>query len=71
MHTYDAQFAGAVALFTGFTNGAGRIWMDNVQCRGTETSLFNCPQNTLGSHNCVHSEDAGVRCMAGKRNLAM
>ncbi len=53
---------GAVALFTGFTNGVGQIWLDNVQCRGTETRLIACPANALGSHNCVHGEDAGVRC---------
>ena len=53
---------GAVALFSGFTNGVGQIWLDNVQCRGTETRLIDCPANALGSHNCVHSEDAGVRC---------
>ncbi len=36
--------------------------MDNVQCRGTETRLIDCPANALGSHNCGHIEDAGVRC---------
>ena len=56
---------GAVALFTGFTNGAGRIWLDNVQCRGTERRLIDCNANALGSHNCQHFEDAGVRCQAG------
>lgn len=59
-----------MALTTGFQNGVGRIWMDNVQCRGTERSLFNCPQNPLGSHDCVHSEDAGVRCPTGKESEA-
>ena len=57
------HFVGAVALFTGFTNGAGQIWLDNVQCRGTETRLINCPANPLGNHNCGHIEDAGVRCL--------
>ena len=52
----------AVALTSGFTNGAGQIWLDNVECRGTETRLIDCPANALGSHNCGHSEDAGVRC---------
>ena len=56
---------GAVALYTGFTNGVGQIWLDNVQCRGTETNLFSCSHSPVGTHNCVHSEDAGVRCQAG------
>ncbi len=42
--------------------GTGQIWLDNVRCVGTEGSLSACPANTLGSHNCIHSEDAGVRC---------
>ena len=55
-------YSGAVALFSGFTNGASQIWLDNVQCRGTETRLIDCPANAIGSHNCAHFEDAGVRC---------
>ncbi len=51
-----------MALTTGFTNGAGQIWLDNVQCRGTETRLIDCPASPLGTHNCAHIEDAGVRC---------
>ena len=54
-----------MALTSGFTNGAGQIWLDNVQCRGTETRLIDCPANALGSHNCAHFEDAGVRCQGG------
>ena len=34
--------------------------MDNVLCTGNEGSLVNCTY--LSSHNCVHSEDAGVTC---------
>lgn len=57
---------GAVALTSGFTNGAGQIWLDNVQCTGRETALLSCTHNGLGVHNCVHAEDAGVRCQPGE-----
>jgi deleted-in-malignant-brain-tumors protein 1 len=53
-----------VALTTGFTNGAGQIWLDNVRCAGTETRLIDCPANALGTVNCGHTADAGVRCAA-------
>ena len=46
--------------------GAGsnsmRIFLDNVECDGTETSLLHCHHNTIGEHNCNHSQDAGVQC---------
>ena len=45
-----------------FPDGTGQIWLDDVQCAGTESRLIDCPANALGTHNCVHSADAGVRC---------
>ena len=62
---------GAVPVYFGFTNGAGQIWLDEVQCTGTETRLVNCSANPLGTHNCAHFEDAGVRCQpaVGMHNL--
>ena len=51
-----------MALTTGFTNGAGQIWLDDVACRGTEARLIDCLARPLGQHNCAHVEDVGVRC---------
>ena len=54
---------GAVAIQSAFFGqGTGSIFLDNVSCRGSETRLIDCPSNPVGIHNCVHSEDAGVRC---------
>ena len=44
------------------------IHLDNVRCAGTESRLFDCPANPLGTHNCAHSEDAGVRCQLRKQS---
>ena len=52
----------AIALTSGFTNGDGQIWLDEVRCNGTETRLIDCLANPLGIHNCFHTGDAGVRC---------
>ena len=51
--------------FAAFGTGMGPIWLDNVLCVGTESRLIDCPAHAIGSYNCVHSEDAGVRCGTG------
>ena len=45
--------------------GSGQIWLDNVHCIGTELSIRNCPHNGWGNHDCVHGEDASVKCTPG------
>ena len=49
-----------------FTAGSADmpILLDDVQCFGSESVLLACQQNAIGSHNCDHSEDAGVICDA-------
>ena len=45
-----------------FGQGTGAIFLDDLACTGDETSLFSCSHSGVGTHNCAHSEDAGVRC---------
>ncbi|XP_076199158.1 macrophage receptor MARCO isoform X1 [Aptenodytes patagonicus] len=52
----------AVSAFTA-TAGTGRIWLDDVNCRGNESSIFDCPKPAWGVNNCSHNEDAGVECI--------
>ena len=52
-----------------FGQGTGRIWLDNVQCTGSERALMNCTASPNGVNSCTHSQDAGVRCPTGRLRL--
>ncbi|CAI8042377.1 Scavenger receptor cysteine-rich type 1 protein M160, partial [Geodia barretti] len=38
-----------------------QYWLDDVQCKGDELSLFDCPHKD--THNCGRRERAGVHCL--------
>ncbi|GFO20013.1 low-density lipoprotein receptor-related protein 6 [Plakobranchus ocellatus] len=62
---YKADGAGALAGGT-FQSApqSARIWLENVNCTGSEVSLYSCPHGPWGIHDCDHSQDAGVMCPA-------
>ena len=63
---------GATAQRSAFYGqGTGPILLDQVRCKGNESSIFNCPQNAIGQHDCFHFEDAGVTCSASKYLLTI
>ncbi|KAF1490506.1 Deleted in malignant brain tumors 1 protein, partial [Megadyptes antipodes antipodes] len=42
--------------------GTGHIWLDDMNCTGTEADLSACRTRPWGERNCNHGEDAGVVC---------
>uniref|UniRef100_K7FTP9 Soluble scavenger receptor cysteine-rich domain-containing protein SSC5D n=1 Tax=Pelodiscus sinensis TaxID=13735 RepID=K7FTP9_PELSI len=45
-----------------FGKATGRIWLDDVRCKGTEKTLQNCAHHVWGYHDCTHHEDISVVC---------
>jgi len=49
-----------------YGKGSGQIWLSNVQCTGSETSIADCGHRRWADNNCRHSEDVSVLCYDGK-----
>ena len=69
-------FSGTVRAVTNayYGRGTGRVWLDHVECTGTETSLASCRHNNFESvdSDCQdHSNDAGVVCTDGECDLVL
>ena len=45
-----------------YGEGSGKIWLDEVACDGTESSIEQCTHNGWQLHDCQHNEDAAVNC---------
>uniref|UniRef100_A0A674JCD6 Soluble scavenger receptor cysteine-rich domain-containing protein SSC5D n=1 Tax=Terrapene triunguis TaxID=2587831 RepID=A0A674JCD6_9SAUR len=69
--SWDLQDAGVVCRQLGcgtalsapvgahFGQGSDHIWLNNVNCTGTEVALSDCRARPWGANNCTHGEDAG------------
>ncbi|KAF3980672.1 MAG: hypothetical protein HFP76_00925 [Methylococcales symbiont of Iophon sp. n. MRB-2018] len=48
-----------------FASGAGPIYLSDLNCDGTETSLLDCARldnQPLGLQSCEHQQDVAIRC---------
>lgn len=59
MYIHTGSLARPMAFFG---MGNGPIFLANLYCDGTESTLFECNRNVYGSLSCSHFEDAGITC---------
>ena len=45
-----------------YGQGIGQIWLNELNCNGTEVTIADCAHRGWGDHDCEHSQDAGVIC---------
>ncbi|XP_075185913.1 scavenger receptor cysteine-rich type 1 protein M130-like [Anomaloglossus baeobatrachus] len=54
-----------------YGEGTGPIWLDDIECGGTETHIWDCPTSPIGKHDCDHNEDAGVLCSGKEQTVRL
>lgn len=45
-----------------FGEGSGPVFLTNLGCQGSESSLLNCSTSVFVGSYCTHGRDVGVKC---------
>ena len=59
---------GIALSYSHFGEGTGHIWLNDVNCTGSESRLLDCRYN-IAEGNCYHFEDSSVQCMESHRKF--
>ena len=54
-----------------YEQGSGQIWLDEINCIGTELTIEDCSHNGWGIQDCSHGKDAGVQCAISNGNFSL
>ena len=54
-----------------YGQSSGQIWLDEINCTGTELTIEDCSHNGWGIQDCSHGKDAGVQCAILNGNFSL
>ena len=61
----------SVPKYSSFEPARTSVHMHHVYCTGDEESLFECPHNGVGIHDCDIYDDAAVECYNGNKHTLL
>ena len=53
---------GATAMNNSFTEAVWYVHINDLNCTGTEASLWDCPMNGINDYSCNNLDDSAVIC---------
>ena len=55
-------FIGSISAQGSYREGAWPIHINDLNCTGSEESVWECPHNGIEGYSCNHYQDASVMC---------
>ena len=59
---FELFSAGAIPLTGMYTEVLKPIFIKDLNCTGSEESMWECPHNGIKGYSCNHWQDASVIC---------
>ena len=55
-------FIGSIGAQGSYTESVWPIYINDLNCTGSEESVWECPHNGIEGYSCNHRQDASVMC---------
>ena len=62
---------GTLDTFVALREGSRPRWVDGIQCRKTDTSLWQCPSDPWNYNSCSPKEEAYISCAGDLLSVSM
>ena len=46
-----------------FGSGSGPLFIEQLECSGSELNLMDCMEVTLRRETCTHADDVSIQCI--------